>query len=400
MENKDTYWGIIMKIAFFTDSYKPYLSGVVKSIDTFREELENQGHRVYIFAPDYPGTEKEEGVFRFRSLPTPVQNDFRLAIPLSHKITEQLRELEIDIIHTHSPFLMGWLARYAARRLSLPLVFTYHTLYDEYVHYLPVIKNLAKAFTIRYCREYCQSADLVIAPSVFVEKRLRGYRVKTPIVTVPTGIDLETYLRKDMEQLSSLRRELAEKADFERLLIFVGRLGEEKNVYFLLRAINKLLKDSGDELALLVVGDGPERISMEDYCSQVGISSKVIFVGKQSPEMVTAYYQLSDLFVFPSVTETQGLVTLEAMASGLPVVAVDAAGTRYMVDDGVNGILVEEDENAFAGAVLEILKDDESFQKMSESALTRAMSLSSEKTASRLVEGYQSLFNNQGVCNC
>lgn len=386
-----------MNIAFFTDSYRPYLSGVVKSIDSFRKELERQGHSVYIFAPDYPFVGRQKGIYRFISLPTPSQKDFRLAIPISNRIIPELKGLNLDIIHTHTPFLMGKLARHTANRLKLPLVFTFHTLYDQYVHYVPIFGELARNFIIKYVNDYCQSCGLIIAPSRYVEKKLKDFDIKSLILTVPTGIDLEFYIKRNRKLLlEEIKRELR-IADFAAKLVYVGRLGVEKNLAFLLRSFNIIVKKYKLNACLIIVGEGSERGILERYCQTEGIDSQVIFTGKQSPEQVAAYYQLSDLFVFPSRTETQGLVTIEAMASGLPVVAVNAAGTRDMVDDKVNGILVEENEDQFANAVFNLLTDRSLYDKMSIKALTKADSLSIEKMTYRLLDGYQELISRKNM---
>ncbi|NLM96277.1 MAG: glycosyltransferase family 4 protein, partial [Halanaerobiaceae bacterium] len=260
-----------MNIAFFSDSYRPYFSGVVKSIDSFKKELEKKGHFVYIFAPDYPSVDEEEGIYRFASLPTPTKKDFRLAIPISNKISSLLKRLEIDIIHTHTPFLMGGLARYVARKLDIPLVFTYHTLYEEYVHYVPLVGNLARGVTIRYVKDFCRSCNLIIAPSGYVEKRIKNYQIDRPVLTIPTGLELDIYRNRNEKLLEEIRNDY--KLDkFALKLVFVGRLGEEKNVSFLLRAFNFLVREHGLDACLIVIGSGPDRDKLEKYCLEEGLS--------------------------------------------------------------------------------------------------------------------------------
>lgn len=377
-----------MKIGFFTDSYKPYMSGVVKSIDLFTAELLKLGHDVYIFAPNYPDVERKKNVYRFKSVPAPTNPGFRLAIPISNRVVQEVKELRLDIIHTHSPFLMGWLGRYVARKLDLPLVFTYHTLYEEYAHYAPVGKELARRLAIKYSRDYCQSCDLVIAPTKFVEKVLKDYQITTRLKTVATGIDLTPYREND----ASWVREEYQIHDKEKVLLFVGRLGQEKNVTFLLKAFRKVL-DSITNVRLLLVGDGPERGKLERMVEQFSLNDKVIFAGRQEPVKVVDYYLASDLFVFPSVTETQGLVTLEAMAGGLPVVAVNAAGSTVMVDDGLNGLLVKADQYLFAEAVIELLTHETRYNLFRKNALKKAEQLSIENMTAELLAGYREIIS-------
>ncbi len=378
-----------MKIAFFTDSYKPYLSGVVKSIDTFKVELERQGHQVYIFAPDYPSVEEQEGVFRFTSLPTPIQGDFRLAVPFSNRIVADLRRLEPDIIHTHTPFLMGWLARFVANKLQIPLVFTYHTLYEEYAHYFPFVKNMAKGFISKYSYNYCQSCDLVISPSSFVENKLHSNGITVPMRTIPTGINLQAY---DNREKGDIRDEYGLSKD-DKVLLFVGRLAQEKNIFFLLKAF-QLIADSISNLHLILVGSGPEKANLQKEAVSLGISSQVIFAGGQDPERVIDFYHDADLFVFPSKTETQGLVILEAMAGGLPVVAVNAAGSTSNINDGINGILVKEDKFLFAQAVIDLLGDTETYECLKRNVCKDVKQLSIEKMTARLLNSYQKIVEN------
>lgn len=230
------------------------MSGVVKSIETFTEQLQKKGHEVYIFAPNYPEAEEENNIYRFKSIPALTNPGFRLAIPISTRVVQEVKEIGLDIIHTHSPFLMGWLGRFVARKLDIPLVFTYHTLYEEYAHYAPFGQQIARKLAIKYSRDYCQSCDLVIAPSKFVENMLRGYRITTPIKTVSTGIDLNPYREKDGLWV----RAKYNIKDDEKVLLFVGRLGQEKNVAFLLKVFKEVV-DNLTNVKLMLVGDGPQR---------------------------------------------------------------------------------------------------------------------------------------------
>src|SRR5690554_1676190 len=227
-----------MKIAFFSDSYRPYLSGVVKSIELFKDKMEELGHEVYIFAPDYPEVVRQEHIYRFKSIPAPTNSDFRLALPVSTKLTMKLRELQPDLIHTHSPFMMGLLARIEARKLDIPLVFTYHTLYDKYAHYAPLGKELARKLAVKYTRDFCKSCDLVVAPSEYVKKRLNSYKTGVPVISIPTGIDLSPYLLHKNKK-EDIRKKYCIEPE-ERMLLFVGRLGLEKNLYFLLKVMKKI----------------------------------------------------------------------------------------------------------------------------------------------------------------
>ncbi|MFP4662753.1 MAG: glycosyltransferase family 4 protein [Halanaerobiales bacterium] len=373
-----------MNIAFFTDSYKPYLSGVVKSIETFSRELQERGHKVYIFAPDYPNVEKQKGIYRFISIPVFAQNDFRLAIPISNNILADIKKLKIDIIHTHSPFLMGRLARYVSNKSGVPLVFTYHTLYDKYVHYFPFARKMARGFLNKYCKEYCQSCDLLISPSDFVRMRLIKKGITVPITTIPTGIDLEAYRR---DSSGKIRKEYGLSSD-DRVLLYVGRLAQEKNIPFLLKVFKQIVAGV-DDIYLMLVGGGPEYNSLQSEAESLNISKRVLFTGEQEPERVIDFYLDADLFVFPSLTETQGLVILEAMAGGLPVVAVDAAGSTSIIEDGENGLVVSEDEDIFARAVNRLLDNTTLYNKMQINARKKAEEMSIGNMTNKLINSYK-----------
>ena len=177
----------------FADSYKPYTSGVVRSIETTKAKLTELGHEVYIFAPNYPNCEEEDGVFRFASVPTTTYPDFAIALPFSLKINNIVKRLRLDVIHVHSPFTMGHLGSRCAQRFEIPLVFTYHTMYDQYVHYLPFAQGLSKKVVLKLSEKFCNRCDLVIAPTEIV-RSIISPNIKTEVVAIPTGIDTRNSL--------------------------------------------------------------------------------------------------------------------------------------------------------------------------------------------------------------
>ena len=383
-----------MKIGFFSDCYKPYVSGVVKSIESFSREYKKMGHEVYIFAPDYPGIEEKNNIYRFKSIPVVTHPKYRLAIPMSRTMIKKIKEINLDIIHTHSPFLMGWLGKIMAKRLDLPLVFTYHTLYEKYAHYAPLIERWARKLAITYTKRYCQYCDMVVAPSEYVKKRLIEYNISGSLLTVPTGIKISDFRKTDSSWIKdkyNLKKE-------EKILLFVGRLGKEKNVDFLLEAFKKI-SNNIPKTKLIIVGDGHNKAFLKKMVKSLNIEEKVIFTGLQPHENVIDFYQASDLFVFPSVTETQGLVILEAMAGGLPVVAVDAAGSQDMVDSGVNGMLVKEDQHVFAQSVINLLCNDNKYKLFRSNAEEKAREYTMTKMAKCLLKGYNKLLSDKELNN-
>lgn len=393
-----------MNIGVFTDSYRPYVSGVVRSIDTFSTELLELGHKVYIFGPRYYPSHGDGGmstdasdetvpatkVFRYWSIPVPMYRGFTAPVPISTHAEEVVTDLGIDIIHSHTPFAMGTLGALLARRLNLPLVFTHHTMYHEYVHYLPGGRTALREMMLRYVGNYCRRADLVIAPTPQIrEFAVETYGLDSQFVhAIPTGIDIDEFRRGDGAEV----RKRFNIPDDDLVLTFVGRLGREKNVDFLVKAFQRIA-DERDDVHLLLVGDGPRREHLEEMVGECGLSARVHFTGTlQKHEVIDAYHS-ADVFVIASTTETQGLATLEAMAAGLPVVGVKAPGTRDMVEHEGQGLLTEEDSTTFARAVLQLLGDDDLRRSYARRALERSEKFSARNMALELVKAYEKVRN-------
>ena len=382
-----------MKIGIFTDSFRPYTSGVVRSIELFSREFTVSGHQVYIFGPDYPLTHppKEEGVFRFVSVPWPTMPDFSLPIPISVQLGPTIKRLGLDIIHVHSPFLMGSLGARAARRYKLPLIFTFHTLYEQYVHYFPFIEKTSKQLVQIIARDFCNRCNMVVAPSQLIVNYLRRIGVEAPIVAIPTGIDLREF--NDLDQ-NWLRDNYGVKRNEEKVLLFVGRLGKEKNVAFLLKSFH-YVHGKHPKTRLVLVGKGPQESYLRQLCRQLGIEDKVIFTGILPRQVIVHCYASADLFVFPSVTDTQGLVIGEAQATGLPVVAIRAYGPAEMVSHHEDGLLTDPTLPSFTDAILQLLQDQDLYNRMSKQALANASRISSSYCAERMLEVYQDLLEDK-----
>ncbi|HPT69580.1 MAG TPA: glycosyltransferase family 4 protein [Syntrophomonas sp.] len=377
-----------MRIGIFTDSYKPYTSGVVTSITTFRDELTRLGHEVHIFAPSYPHYEDEEpNVYRFYSVPSPTNTDFTLAIPIYPGLGTLVKHLRLDIIHVHSPMIMGRVGLRYARKYNIPLVFTYHTRYDQYVHYVPVAQDFAKEVTVKYSSSFCNHCDHIIVPSEDIRTIVQENEVRKPVTVIPTGIPLQKFENGDSAWL---------RANFDiptenKILLFVGRLTKEKNLNFLIETF-RIIKDKMPKTSLVLTAQGPLEDELKVLCGQLGLSSQdVVFTGAVPYDTLGNVYHSADLFVFSSLTETQGLVLTEAMACGLPVVAVRASGVQDMVDDGVDGILTNLDTDELASAVCRVLGDDILYQHLQKNALLKAESLSARSMALRLEDIYERL---------
>jgi len=381
-----------MRIGFFTDSYRPYTSGVVRSIDLFTKEFTRLGHEVYIFGPDYPlsNPPKEDNVFRFAALPAPTMPDFSIPLPISVNFSQTIKKIGLDVIHVHAPFILGNLGARAARRHRLPLVFTFHTLYDQYVHYVPFVEEASRQIVQLICRDFCNRCNIVVAPSQLVVNYLRRIGVESQIVNIPTGIELDEFTDLNPRWLKDNYKISEEKT----VLLFVGRLGKEKNVLFLLKSFKEILRLQPDT-HLVLVGKGPQEAVLKNYCRINGLNDSVTFTGVLPRNLIVHCYASADLFVFPSVTETQGLVIGEAKAAGLPVVAVRAFGPAEIVAHGIDGLLTDPTTNAFADAVLALLADPQQCKQMSEAALINAQTISSAYCAEQMLGIYEDLISNK-----
>jgi len=383
---------LVLRIGIFTDSYLPYTSGVVRSIETFSEGLTSAGHEVYIFAPNYDDCRKEAKVFRFSSIKSPTNRDFCMALPFALDFRATIEKLDLDLIHVHSPFMLGRLGAKYAKKLGVPLVFTFHTLYEQYVHYVPFGGALTKEIAQQISRKFSNRCDRVIVPTKVVGEYLQEIGVTTPISVIPTGIKVARFARGDA---GWLERRFGLPGG-EKILVFVGRLGQEKNIDFLLESFSRVNREIPDA-RLVLVGTGPEEKELREKAEEQGIAGQVTFTGLISPKEMAHCYAGSDIFVFPSVTETQGIVIAEAKAAGLPVVAIDAFGASEMVEDGVDGFLTELDQGQFSRKILSLLEDAEKYKKMSVAAKKNAKKLSAEVCVEKLVRCYEQVLANKSA---
>lgn len=381
-----------LTIAMLSESYVPRISGVVISLAAYAGALRDAGHRVVIAAPAFPGHRDEDpDVLRLPSVRTPAQSDFPLALPLRARLLGDPRIQAADVLHAHSPFIMGRLALSVARRLGRPLVFTHHTLYHEYVHYVPWLPpRVTRPAVLRWVRDFANRCELVIAPSGVIREMLRGQGVAARIEVLPTGgIDPERVARLD-PKAARLRYGIPPGAP---LMVTVSRLAPEKSVDMVLRAFQQVSGPRG--AYLLVVGGGPSAASLEAFARELGIAERVRFTGALPHQGALEAMAGADLFVFASQTETQGVVLVEAMAAGLPVVAVRAGGAAEVVRDGESGLLVPSDAAALAEAVNQLLGDEARRAAFARRAREIATGYAVASLARRLVRLYQSILTEQ-----
>jgi glycosyltransferase involved in cell wall biosynthesis len=375
-----------LRVGLFTNNYLPMLGGVSTAVETIRTALAHLGHEPVVVAPRMPGVpDAEPGVLRVPAIPAPTYPDFALPLPLAPAVARRLAALELDVVHAQHPFLLGVAGRRLARALGRPFVFTYHTRYDEYAHYVPLPRHLVARQAVVWSTRFASRADAVIAPSAGLAAWLRTHGVSRPIDVVPTGVDLARFEPGDQ---AHVRAALGLPAG--PLLLYVGRLDREKNVELLLDAFQRIAAAHAT-VRLVLVGRGTEAGALRRRLDQRESAGRVLFVGGVPSTTVARYYQAADVFVFSSVTETQGLAVLEAMACGLPVVAVRASGVEEAVLDGVSGLLVPEEREAFAGAVLQLLGDPDLARKLAAGAREGALAFGATALGERLVRIYRRL---------
>lgn len=391
-----------MNIAIFTNNYLPNPYGVSTSIETFRRDFEKLGpsssadkHTVYIFAPNWPGyVDKNPRVFRYPSVDINLKFRFPLAVPYSWKIGKILKKLDIDIIHSQHPNLLGtaavrWAQKLARRRggKKIPLVFTWHTLYDHYAHFAKIIPpKIAAWYMVKKAVKYANRADAVVVPTDSIIPILRRWGVKNKnIFPVATGVVEEEFKNASQD---IIRKKYAISKE-EIVLILASRLTEEKNVLFVYDSIKEILKNNSNSKFLVVGGGNLER-EIRNLSEKDGISEKVILSGEVPHGEVKNYFAASDIFVCGSKSETQGMFTSEAMYMGLPIVAVRATGTSSLVINNGNGFLVGEDEKDFEEAVAKLIENKELRQKFGEvSARIAKTQFTSEISAKKMLEVYQ-----------
>ena len=340
-----------MKIAMMTNNYKPFVAGVPISIERLAGSLRALGHEVVVFAPSYAGQEPEEDVVRYKALIKGVAGGFSVPDSLDLEIERRFKEGNFDVIHVHHPMMIGSTARYLSWKYHVPMVFTYHTRYEQYLHYIGLSR--LKRIMPAYIRSYTKHCDMVIAPTPVMKDYLEQIQPGADVRVLPTGLLDESFF-PDGGRADLLRKELAGNKKY--LFCTVARLAKEKNLGFLFQSM-KIRKDiCGSDFKLALIGDGPERATLERKAEKMGIGEEIVFVGKVPNGEIKNYCHAADLFLFSSLSETQGIVLLESMAAGTPVLAVRGTGTQDVVVNGRNGYMTEVSEIEFAEKLMDILR--------------------------------------------
>ena len=381
-----------MKICMMTNTYLPHVGGVARSVSTFADEFIKLGHEVLVVAPEFDGPPLRPRQERIVERVAAVQNfngsDFSVRLPMAAALSERLDAFQADIVHAHHPFLLGDTALRIAAAKNVPMIFTHHTLYEDYTHYVPFDSPVMKEVAISLSTGFANLCDGVIAPSESIARLLRKRGVEAPIAVVPTGVDVEGFASGDGMRA---RRKfgIPEKAF---VVGHTGRLAPEKNLGYLTRAVARFLEAEPD-VRFLVVGGGPSEKEIREICAGHGVEDRLILAGKLTDRALHDAFNAMNVFVFSSFSETQGMVIAEAMAAGVPVVALRASGVVEVVRNSENGFLLpaRSSVKAFADRLKELLGSPERRRKMSATARSTASDFSREKSAGLALEFYEKI---------
>lgn len=378
-----------MHILMVSDVYFPRVNGVSTSIQAFRQALQAAGHRVTLIAPDYgQDTADETDIIRISSRGVIVDPEDRMMrIRHIHRLTEELRAEDYDIVHIHTPFVAHYAGVKLGKRLRLPVVATYHTFFEEYLYnyikWLP--REWLRYAARRFSRTQCAELDALVVPSTAMLQVLIDYGVKAPMTILPTGLDMQVFEPGDG---AAFREKFGIPAE-RPMTLYVGRVAFEKNIGFLLDVTEKLRRSVPDIL-FLIAGEGPAEKSLRARVNQRGLQDNVRFVGYLSRNGdLQACYKAADVFTFASRTETQGLVLIEAMACGTPVVSTAVLGTKDIMGKGQGGLVAEESVRDFASKVEQLLTDKALHAGKVKEALAYAQTWSHTAQAQKLVRFYQ-----------
>ncbi|MFR1709219.1 MAG: glycosyltransferase [Clostridium sp.] len=375
-----------MRIAMFTNNYKPFLGGVPISIERLANGLRELGHTVYIFAPSYEGQIEEEYVIRYKSYKKGlIYNkglvDNKIVIPnvLDYAIESAFSHLDFDIIHVHHPMLIGNIALRLGKKYNIPVTFTYHTRYEQYLHnikafnvleeqykneenkYLSKLEGKIISYTKEnlvpsYMKRFVNKCELIFAPTNLIRDYLEKVGAESEIQVMPTGLDVN-YFNENKEVSNEIRNKYIE--DKKYLFCTVSRLTKEKNIEFIIDGVSEIKSRVGDIFNLMVIGDGPLKEELKEKARALGIEKNIKFLNSVSNEAIGDYYRAADMFLFASKSETQGIVLLEAMAAKNPVIAIEATGVADVVKNGVNGYMTKENIGEWSDKVIQVIENVE-----------------------------------------
>ncbi len=388
-----------MRIGMFTDTYPPFINGVSTSIAMLKNALEKEGHEVFVVTVnnDLFKYQKDDKIIRIPGVPTGIY-DYRLTGIYPLRAIDTIRKWKLDVIHSHTEFGVGTFARLLAKQLNIPLVHTYHTMYEDYVHYITkgYFSNSGKKLIEHLTKFYCDktATELIVPTKKTYDLFKQKYKVDRNVHIVPTGIEVERFYKDNFkrQEINQIRQSLGiTKDDF--VILFVGRLGEEKNISLLIEGHYGLIKKYKNA-KLVIVGDGPDKKKFESLANKLGISNNVVFTGKVPWEDVPKYYQLANVFTTASLTETQGLTVIEAMAASIPVVAIDDEAFRLAVVDGLNGFLFKNKKD-YKKCIIKLIEDPKTRSNLAKQARITADAHSAKYFAIKALDVYKTAIGDK-----
>ncbi len=378
-----------MKILYVSDVYFPRINGVSTSIDTFRRELRARGHTVHLIAPDYYApSDDESDILRVPARQLPMDPEDRLmryGWAMQH--LSRLHAEQYDLVHVQTPFVAHYLGVNIAKKLGIPCIETYHTFFEEYFyHYIPFLpKSWLKATARRISRRQGNSLDGMVIPSRPMLEVLRQYGVTSHAEVIPTGLQPSSFTPGDGVSF----RDKYGIAQERSVMLFVGRVAHEKNIGFLLQVVQRVRLDVPDVL-FVIAGEGPAREGLEADVGRMGLVDNVRFIGYLDRHTeLNSCYRAGDVFVFSSRTETQGLVLLEAMAQGVPVVSIAEMGTRDVLREGQGVWIAREEVEDFSNKVMRLLADRQARKTLGEIGRDYAQFWSAGSMAEKMLQFYQ-----------
>jgi len=379
-----------MKIAFFTNCYKPLVNGVVTSISSLKEAYERKGHKTYVFAPrveDY--IDQEKNVFRYRSVNLTNKVKYPLPIPLSFKVKKIINEFNPDIVHIHHPFLLSSAAIMYGKKLGIPKILTIHTQYEQYAYYIyPIPERVTQEAIKMIISNLAYKTDCITTPSESMKKVIENYGIKNRIEVIPNAIHLISFKEDDELKRTEIKKKYNLKED-NKIILFVGRIASEKSIDKVIKALAIIKKRNTSKEKLLIVGNGPAMDELKQLTRSLKVEEDVIFTGTVSYEEIRHYYKMAYVFTIASTTETFGIVTIEALASGVPVLAIKAPGAVDILTDGLDGLLVDDDVEKFANALEKIIKEPELREKLSRGALKTSEKYNIDTVSERMLNLYR-----------
>ena len=381
-----------MKVGIFTDAYYPIISGVATSISTLQKELIKLGYEVYIITFDFEGYEEEDHVIRIpgKTLPMKGLKNHKIG-KANKKMMKHINHLHLDIVHLHTEFTIGRLGRKYAKKYKLPIVHTYHTMYEDYVHFVtPVFKGLLRYISKKYSRSFADSADEVIFPTVKVKRKFDEYHYAGTSNIIPSGIYLDRFRKINFtnQEIIDLRRSIGIKDD-DFVFLFIGRLSREKSIDNLIHEFEKVHKELPNT-KLLLVGGGPDLDMFKRQIRELQLDDHIFFTGMIPYGHIAKYYQLGDLFVNFSTTETQGLTYIEALASGVPLLVKYDDNLEDVIVDGYNGFSFTND-NEFKELYFNMMRNKVLFDEITRNATKSIEKFSAQNYGKKVHEVYQKL---------